>query len=1019
MSKSSQVPSRALVCALLVSILPALSYAVTADRILGAIDSSKTVALQESRHPKAQEQYDRGPVDSSFKILSMTLMTTPSTGQQRALDKLVAEQQDRTSANYHKWLTPAQYADRFGLSQNDMNRITSWLKAQGFVIQSIGGGRNTVKFSGTAAQVQNAFKAEIHHFNVNGEEHFANATPLLLPAAVQGIVTGIAGVNDFRMHTSTRFQPGFGPKSRSDYYDGTFSFPNFLAPADIATIYDINALYTANPVIDGSGESIAIVGRSDIFLEDINDYRSAFGLTPISASNCTLNTATSTTAAVITACNDPHFKYVLVLPTNSTDPLVPDSRAAGDIGEADLDIEISGAVAPNAQIVYINSPRTDVADSLSYAINPPAGTPIPAQVVSMSFGLCELDATFFETELQQAASEGITVVNSTGDVGAAGCDGVPPNATPPFHDAVGGLAVSYPASSTWVTAVGGTSITLAEDSFPGQNSTYWGTSDGSSGIAGYGGTAKSHIPEIGWNDDELFAQFCLAIANPSGNAFCKPSPGVLITSQHTAQQDYWIASGGGGASNCVNKNLGTTCAAPGGGFSQPTWQQSLVLTNAAIPTGVRWVPDVSFMASADFPGYIFCTPQNPDATTPTYTSTCVNGISGLKGAVEGFNSVIGGTSVSAPLFAGIVALLNQYLAGPSSPGLGLINPTLYKLAATPSNGAFNQVTTGDNMAYCQAHTPSAQPPALQCPAAGIMGYSASGAGNFDPTTGYNLVTGLGSVDAFKLAQAWGGSRTVTSLSISPSTNQLFLGQSVTLTATLSSTTATGNVLFFNNNSASAFGTAAVSGGTATLATTALPVGSDSVTATYGGDNSNSPSTASAVSLTVTSPFTLSVNTNNFTVSQGQSVSIPVTVTLTSGFSGTVAFSCPSPGAEITCTSPPQTNTSGPVSFQVLTIAPSAMLQRPFERTQMFYAVLLPGLLGVVFTFGSRKRSLHGMRMLGLLMVMGASTIWLGSCSNSSNNSTKNPGTPKGVYAITMTGTSGTYSAHQAVHLTVQ
>src|SRR5579864_1978121 len=677
MSKSSQVPSRALVCALLVSILPALSYSVTADRIIGAIDSSKAVALQGSRHPEAQEQYDRGPIDPSFKILSMTLMTSPAPGQQRALDKLVAEQQDRTSTNYHKWLTPAQYADRFGLSQNDMNRITSWLKAQGFVIQSIGGGRNTVKFGGTAAQVQNAFKAEIHHFNVNGEEHFANATPLMLPAALQGIVTGIAGVNDFRMHTSTRFQPGFGPRSRSDYYDGTFSFPtNFLAPADIATIYDINALYTANPVIDGSGESIAIVGRSDIFLEDINDYRSAFGLTPISTSNCTLNTATSTTAAVITACNDPHFKYVLVLPTNSTDPLVPDSRASGDIGEADLDIEISGAVAPNAQIVYINSPRTDVADSLSYAINPPAGTPIPAQVVSMSFGLCELDATFFETELQQAASEGITVVNSTGDVGAAGCDGVPPNATPPFNDAVGGLAVSYPASSTWVTAVGGTSITLAEDSFPGQNSTYWGTSDGTSGTAGYGGTAKSHIPEIGWNDDELFAQFCLAIANPSGNAFCKPSPGVLITSQHTAQQDYWIASGGGGASNCATKNLGTTCAA---GFPQPTWQQSLVLTNAAIPTGVRWVPDVSFMASADFPGYIFCTPQNPDATPATYTSTCVNGISGTNGAIELFNSVIGGTSVSAPLFAGIVALLNQYLAGPSSPGLGLINPTLYKL----------------------------------------------------------------------------------------------------------------------------------------------------------------------------------------------------------------------------------------------------------------------------------------------------------------------------------------------------
>jgi len=1016
MSKSSQAPSRALVCALLVSILPALSYAVTADRIVGAIDSSKAVALQGSRHPEAQEQYDRGPVDPSFKIDSMTLLTVPSPAQQRALDKLTAEQQDRTSANYHKWLTPAQYADRFGLSQNDMNRITSWLKAQGFVIQSIGGGRNTVQFSGTAAQVQNAFKAEIHHFNVNGEEHFANATPLMLPAALQEILTGVLGVHDFRMRPASANQFGGGPRVRADFYDGTFIFPNFLSPADVATIYDVNALYTAATPIDGSGETLAIVGETDIFLADINDFRSAFGLTPITASNCKLNSI-----GIITACNDPHLSYVLL--PGTTDPGTPDSVQMGDIGEADLDVEWSGAVAPNAQIVYINSPAktgNGVIDSLLYAINPPTGTAIPAPVVSMSYGSCEFVAVSMESQLQQGAAEGITIVNSSGDSGAAACDfNGAPNANPPFNGATGGLAVGYPTSSPWILSVGGTSISLANDSVPTQSS-FWSTTNGNDDK-----TATSYIPEQAWNDNETFAAYCTTIPSPSQNlcrpTFTAPGVGTPITNARTAQQDYWIAAGGGGASNCFTKNLGTTCAA-GGGIPQPTWQQGLVgITNPIIPK-TRWVPDVSLLASPNFPGYIFCTPQNPDATTPTYTSTCVNGISGTNGAVEQFNSVIGGTSVSAPLFAGIVALLNQYLAGPSSPGLGLINPTLYKLAATPSNGAFNQVTTGDNIVFCQPGTPNTtppQPPAIVCPAGGSFGYSASGAGNFDPTTGYNLVTGLGSVDAFKLAQAWGGSRTVTSLSISPSTNQLFLGQSVTLTATLSSTTATGNVLFFNNNSASAFGTAAVSGGTATLATTALPVGTDSITATYGGDNSNSPSTASAVSLTVTSPFTLSVNTNSFTVSQGQSVSIPVTVTLTSGFSGTVAFSCPSPGAEITCTSPPQTNTSGPVSFQVLTIAPSAMLQRPFERTQMFYAVLLPGLLGVVFTFGSRKRWLRGMRMLGLLMVMGASTIWLGSCSNSSNNSTRNPGTPKGVYPITMTGTSGTYSAHQAAQLTVQ
>lgn len=1107
MSNRTEASLRIFASVLLVTfVISTSSYAVTADRVTSVIDSNRAIALQKSVHPKAQPKYDLGPVDPSFRLASITLMTAPSAAQQKALDLLLSQQQDRSSPNYHKWLTPSQYADHFGLSQNDINRITSWLKEQGFVVQSVGGGRNTVKFSGTAAQVQRAFQAEIHRYNVDGEEHFANATPLMLPAALKGVVSGILGVHDFRMHPATRLRPRPGSGARANYYDGTFIFPNFLAPADVATIYDIPS------TLDGTGQKIAIIGRSDIFLDDINDFRNAFGVTPITGSNCTLNSI-----GIITACNDPRFSYVLLLPSGQPDPGVPDSIAAGDVTEADLDVEWSGAVAPNAQIVYINAPSpagNDVFDALSYALS---HTPIPAPVVSISFSACEAFATSLETELQQGASEGITIVNSSGDSGSAACDAVPPNGALPFTPAVGGLSVGYPASSPWVTGVGGTAISLADDSYPNPSS-FWTTSNRTNG-----GSATSYIPELAWNDNETWAAYCAAPA--SGDTFCSTGGGatgwVAITSAQTAQEDLWIGSGGGGASNCFSRN-GSVCT---GGLPQPTYQQSLTITNA--PSGVRWVPDVSFLASANFPGYIFCTPQNPDAATPIYSSTCVNGIQGSTGALEQFNSVIGGTSASAPVFAGMVALLNQSLVGPSSPGLGLINPMLYSLAAvTPTNHAFNQVTTGDNIVYCQAGQPLTTPPqpsTIICPASGIFGYSASGTGNFDPTTGYNLATGLGSVDLKNLAAAWAASPgySLSATALNP-TSVLAGGNAFsTVTLTVLSALFKGTVTFscsgLPSGASCRFNPATLTGAGATtleVSTSATtPVGGPT-TITIMGTASPTVSSSTTVSLTITngSPsFTVSPSATTYTAAAGHSVSTLLTVAAQNGFAGTVSFTCAGLPAGALCNAPTPvtgsgsttltistspnntprgtsivtiTGTSGALTstatlsltvtgtdqsftlapgvgtytvtqggsvnatinlagtngfvtavtytcsvpatatgatclgpsgatnltlggFQIKTVAPTSALNRPVHGgSRIFYVALLPGLLGITFSAAWRKRSLRGIRMSGLIMVLGVSTIWLGSCGGSNNSSTATGGTPKGTYTVTVNATTG-------------
>jgi hypothetical protein len=1125
-------------------ILPLLAtslcFAAQPDRIAEVIGGGPMVTLPKSHHPKAVAQYDQGPVDPSFKLGSITMLMTPSPEQRAALDELVAEQQDPKSPNYHKWLTPQQYAARFGLSQNDVNKILAWLTSEGFKTIKVGGGRNTVVFSGTAAQAQNAFQTEFHYYKVDGKTHFANATPLMIPASLNGIVGTVLGLNSFLPKPASQSRGGASFQSpHPAYYDADFAFPNFLAPDDVSTIYDITPLYSSS--INGAGETLGIIGQTDVYLADINDFRTNFNLNPISG-------CTTGATGLITACNSTYFQYVLV----GTETGAPST--CGDLPEADLDIEWSGAVARSAQIVFFNAPATFDAECTTYtngggvntaltaAIDPSSG-PVLAHVLSMSYGLCEAEASSLESLLEQGNSEGITIVNSAGDQSSAACDGNPPanEVNPPFSPAVNGLAVNYPASSQYVTGVGGTSISLANDSYPTQSS-YWSTTEGTNL-----GTALSYIPEQPWNDDEEFADYCRAPA--SGDEFCSTGNGtkdwVALSTSATAAQvqaDIWISGGGGGASNCFYENASDIClgagAGPttGGGLAQPSYQQGLHVSGA--PAGVRYVPDVSLLSSPDFPGYIYCTPIGQLESSSDTTSTCDGGIANALNNGT-YVSVVGGTSVASPIFAGIVVLLNQYLEGPSASGLGNINTQLYTFAAANStNHAFNSVTSGDDNVSCQGGQPSTQPINVQCPGTGVsvMGYSAA---NFDSATKYNLVNGLGSIDADNFFTAWGSTRSSTTTTISTTTTTAYQGASVTFTSTVTPASVTGNVDFYNNTS-TLLGVAPASGGTATFTTTALPAGADVVTASYGGDGKNSSSASSnSASVTVTVPFTMAPVQGSGSISAGNSFITNLTITPASGFTGTVNFtpaSCsglptgatcsfgstgsvtlsgnpsspstisvtiatlpnmaPSGAQTVTITgtssgpnSASQTTTvsltvtkttetfavtaqnasysvnagsaatinltvagtngfiqtssnttqvpltftcsglpseasgafspgtgtnncsgAGGISATTLTLtisttAPTTELRMPFGRSRrMFYALLLPGLFGVVLAAGSGGR---GARLLGLIVVLGLSTMWLGSCGGSSGgSSTSNPGTPAGTYNITIGATTG-------------
>ena len=413
------------------------------DRVTVRIDNSRAVELPGHLHSKAQAQYDQGAVEEAFPLPSITIHFKPSADQQQNLSRLLSDQQNPTSPQFHKWLTPEHYADQFGASSSDMAKITAWLQSQGFSVVSTARSRTWIAVSGNARQVRNGLHADIHRYNVNGEVHYANATNPSLPAAFASMVSSIRGLNDFRLK----------PKNlRKVTPENTRNGTHHVVPDDLATIYNVAPLYSSG--IDGTGQSLVIVGQTQIIPSDITTFRSTFNL--------------------------PAINLQQVLVPGQKNPGI--QRSSGDLGEADLDIEWSSAVARNATIFYVYSP--DIFTSFFYAVDQNL-----APVISMSYGACEyydlVDLPTYQSAAQQANAEGITWIAAAGDMGAADCED---SGAVVAQD---GLAVDAPGSIPEVTSVGGTE-------FNEQGAIYWNSSNNANSAS-----AVSYIPEMVWNDSIL------------------------------------------------------------------------------------------------------------------------------------------------------------------------------------------------------------------------------------------------------------------------------------------------------------------------------------------------------------------------------------------------------------------------------------------------------------------------------------------------------------------------------------
>ena len=872
---------------------------------------------------------DMGRVDPNTPMQGMRLVLRSSPEQSRDLRRVIDEQQDKRTANFHQWVTPEEFGSAFGVHDADIQKISDWLTKQGFTVDNVTKGKRVIQFSGTSGQVEHAFQTSMHTYQVNGETHVSASTDISVPEALAPVIAGVNGLHNFfskshmvdvqKLSNQRLSDLGNYLKLGGPYYTSSSSV-HYVGPSDFATIYNTTPLLAAG--INGTGQTIAIVGRSDILMSDVQTYRQLFNLPP----------------------NDPIFIHAGQ--DNGVQP--------GDDGESDLDVEISGGVAPNATVKFVIGTPTFNVDGITNSIEYIVENNV-ADILSLSYGSCEevegAGGNLFNSEVfEQAAAQGISVFVAAGDGGPAGCD---LQGSQTYE--VLGYATGAEASTPYSVSVGGTMF--YGDGGAGY-STYWSPTNNTT----YLSSALTYIPEYPWNESRVASpvptgdtglsdlwsgsggisayylrpswQTGSGINNSSDPALTlgNGATGLWVTSinltngggsGYTSAPTVTFTGGGctaepvatsvisGGSVTgivftgytshfegfgCTSAPTVTFGAAPGGGTTatatanvgQMQYPQPLV---AGVPH--RLTPDLALNAASGHDATFFCS-----------EGVCeISSAGALQDA-----GLVGGTSVAAPSMAGIQALINQANGGRQ----GMPGYIYYTLAnqqnatacnssnppAPNSNCAFQDITLGNN---------------LIC---GLSGSSCSATLTqakigFNSATGYDMATGLGSPNAANLASQW------STVAFNSSTTTLNLSQTsfnhgtgITLNGTVSSNTGTpsGDVAFIVSQGAIGWpvdpGTGApagnvafttLSGGSYSTTLNNLPGGTYNVSARYGGDSTHASSLSAPVQVTVNSEgSTVTITpqfidqtactiTNQNTFNYGQLVWVQVQVAGNSGY----------------------------------------------------------------------------------------------------------------------------------------
>jgi subtilase family serine protease len=835
-------PALAIVVLLLVGSEPAFAQTrlpAPRSRVLQAVDDAHVITLSGNTHPLARPEFDQGALADAAPIRRMVLILERSPEQESALQQLIDQQQDKTTSSYHQWLTPESYGAEFGPTDRDLSAVTTWLASHGFSGVHVNAARTFIEFSGTVGMVRTAFHTSMHRYAVQGEQRFANASDPAIPAALAPVVAGISSLNNFPRRAASHRVGNFRrdaatnittrlPDQIQSAAQPTFTINESgetsygVTPYDFAAIYNVLPLWNAATPIDGTGQTIAIVGQTDINPADFVNFRMLFNL-PLG------DTSTPTGT-----------QYLNIIYNG------PNPGITGDEGEADIDTQWSAAVAKGATIDFVVSEGTEVTQGTDLSALYVVDNNL-APVMSYSYGQCELflgtaGNAFYKSLWQQAAAQGITVLLASGDSGAAGCDiaGV--------QAASDGVAVNGLASTPYNIVVGGTDFYM-----PNGGTAFWNTTNNATTQA----SAKGYIPEVSWNE---------SCANPVFNTtgvFSGQTPEQVCNSGVAAGAGLLsVVGAGGGPSACIQSN-GSSVASCRGGYPKPSWQ-----TGTGVPAdGVRDTPDVSLFASAGFFGafYIVCQQSTNSDAQPCSLANFAG---------------YGGTSVSSPAFAGILSLVNQKTGSRQ----GNANYVLYNLAGQQSKaGTACSAITGTPAASCVFNDSTTGSIAMPC-VKGSPNCTVTNTGDsygvlsgYAGTVGYDFATGLGSVNAANLVNNWSNANFIastTALTLSPST--ITHGSQVSANVKVASAlgTPTGNVSINALASNGSVQNGTLENGSYTTSLGSFPGGAYSVQAHYAGDGTYAPSDSNSVALTVSpEPSTTTLQSLLFNPSSGATTTV--------------------------------------------------------------------------------------------------------------------------------------------------
>ncbi len=713
-----------------------------APRVTQTIDSRATSTLQRSHLGIVDKSVATKAVDDATPMNHMNLILQRSAGRQAALDALITAQHDPSSPKFHQWVTPAQFGQSFGVADADIAAVTGWLKSQGFTVNGVYANKMQIDFSGNAGQVKRAFHTQMNRYTINNASHVANAGDISIPQALASVVTGVAGLNDVHpqaQHTKPTYGQFNASTQRFEVQQPktnavgiTPQAVNFTNGARGLVPYDMAKIYGTDKLYAAglTGTGITIALVEDSSMVP-DDWTNFVSQFGLTSYGGTFK----------------QFQPQATGFTNCIDPTI--AFPGEDDFEALLDAEWSTAMAPGANIWLASCDDSNSSNFFggvfTAATNLINGTNRP-NIISASYGYGEgfTDAaskTAIDLMWAQADAEGISVFVSSGDSGSN------PSFNGFFINGVGIDANAFGTSPN-DTVVGGTDTA---DILDGTTKKYF-----SSTFNAVYGSALSYVPEIPWNQscgNEVAAK---SLGYATSLAFCKAylnfDPyGYYITSE----------SGSGGPSSVDAK---------------PAWQR--LVYNAAKDQS-RDVPDVALFGGS-YGGstwVIVCSYYYP--CTPGFT---------------GDTALIGGTSLSSPMFAGIQALIDQGLVAKGlSPNQGNAAPTLYALAADEYGGAkgtppaslaacnadngtkgtgkcvFHNVTRGSIATQCVQQLPNVVTP--DCYYYGNLpnsylgpiqvGLTSTSTSKYNATTeafaarpGWSFASGLGSVDANNLLKAW-------------------------------------------------------------------------------------------------------------------------------------------------------------------------------------------------------------------------------------------------------------------------